>query len=177
MSKKKSAQPKAAQYAPIEVRPQHCSDEELSLHLEAFVKSFIIEEDQERWLTFFIEKRSRWYPIKPGRPDKYYQKAVAEFEMFFPVETDFCELMRGEEAYPKTLLQSFGTTLGVYFSIREEACKITAAEAASLVLGPDGFRGGTAILSFVPGKKVLFFDYEMDEGSQGLWLCKKPETI
>ena len=166
MSKKKPAKSVAVQYAPVEVRPQYCSDEELTLHLEAFVKSFIAKEHQERWLTFFVEKRSRWYPIKPNRPDKYFWKARAEFEMYFPVQTDNSQSIDGEEAYPQALVQSYGTSLGVYFSFMDPVCKITAAEAASLVLGRDGSRGGTAILSFVPGKKALFFDYEMDEGSQ-----------
>lgn len=173
MSKNNSAKPPATLYEAVEVRRQHCSDEELDTHLRAFVSSFIIKESQERWLDFLVEKRSKWYPPALSKHNKYYSKAHGEFEMYFPLNGDCYNLIQGVEAYPMSLLEIYGATRGIYFDLREPACKLTPAEAASLVMGPDSNRGGTALLSLIPGKKVLYFNYEMDEGVQGVCVCRR----
>ena len=173
MSRKKPSQSEAIllrHYEPVEVQPQPCSDKELAVHLEAFVKSFIRKKDQARWLTILVERHAKQ---SLSRPEKAYPKTSDDFEMFFPLQIEDLRTIESEAAYPQALALLYGELRGVYFDLQHPAYKVTAAEAATLVRGRDGARSGAAILSFVPGKKALYFDYEMDEGSQCIWICEK----
>ena len=61
---KNTSQPPAnpLKYGPVPVTPVPCSLEELELHLRGFIRGFIAEEAQERWLDYLVEKRSLWLP-------------------------------------------------------------------------------------------------------------------
>ena len=163
---KHSNQPQAKpfKYEPVPVTPIPCSLEELEVHFRGFIKGFIAEQAQERWIDYLIAKRSLWFAPE-GRPKNIKSKHKAYSLLNNPFfEEDYVTPIEGADAFPRSLAHVYGDALGVYFDLQTAPCKMTAAEAATKAT--EGFVD--AILSFVPGKSALAFHHE-----GGVWKCKK----
>lgn len=169
MPKKKNAsqvQGKPLKYEPVPVNPNPCTEDELEIHLRAFIKGFISEGAQGRWLEFLVQKRPVWFPLETRRKNwNAYRKMDALLNMFgYDVQTNYVHRIHGSNNFPLSLARDHGTALGVYFDPQTPPCKMTVAEAATKAT--EGFTD--AIFSFMPGKKAISFHHE-----GGAWLCER----
>ena len=151
-------------YETVPITPIPCFLEELEIHLRGFIKGFIVEEAQQRWLSYLIEKRSLWVALEaPPRNMKIRLKADGLLDMPF-LQEDYVTPIEGADTFPLSLAHVYGDALGVYFDLQTAPCKMTAAEAATQAT--DNY--SNAIFSFVPGRSALVFNHE-----GGVWQCKK----
>jgi hypothetical protein len=138
-------------YSPVEVAPLSATPEEQTQHLRDFIEQFIVYGRQARWTHCLLDSP---------------EKAAEHLHRFgTDQEARHCAVLKGANSFPQALAITFGLERGLYFDGIAAPCKMTAAEAATMAA--EHFRD--ALLSFVPGKKVLFFDHD---GS--VWLCERP---
>ena len=145
MSQKAKATTK---YIPVAVNPQPVSDEEVTRHIRAFIERFILPPRQYRWIHCLLEM-----------PDKSTRHLV---KFGHDLDERYCTELKGSHSFPSALEERFGSTVGVYFSGPGAACKVTAAEAATLATETSA----DALWSFVPGESGLFFEHEGHA-----WVC------
>lgn len=151
-------------YEPVPIVPILCTLEELETHLRGFIKGFIAEEAQERWLEYLVEQRPLWFALE-ARPRN--MKVLRKVDMMlnnFYFQEQYVRMIQGADTFPLSLAGVYGTALGVYFDPHTAPCKMTAAEAATKTTGSCI----DAILSFVPGKKAISFHHE-----GGVWICER----
>lgn len=171
MSKNKDKQTKEAaviQFQPAVVEPVACTTEELDEHLEAFVEQFLEADVRERWLRLLIDKRSDWFPLAGMKNSKLAGKFNDLLLNWFSPEPELYTKVYGEEACPLALTRLYGTERGVYFD-GFLACKLTAAEAASVTM--ERHRNG--ILSLKVGRKAIFFEQDWESGWKGAKMFKR----
>jgi hypothetical protein len=129
-------------YSPVDVTPVSTSNEECERHLRAFIAQFIHIDRQRRWTHCLLES-----PTK-----------AAQHLHRFATDRDArcCTELPGADSFPQSLGNVYGAKRGLYFDGIAPACKMTAAEAATMAT--EHFRD--ALVSFVPGKRVLFFHHD-----------------
>jgi len=163
---KHASQPQAKplKYEPVPVTPTPCSLEELEIHLRGFIRNFIAEEAQERWLDYLIAKRPLWFALEmPPKNIKVLHKAYGLLNNI-SFQEDYVTPIEGADTFPLSLAPVYGGALGVYFDLHTAPCKMTAAQAATKAT--EGY--ADAIFSLVAGRSALAFHHE-----GGLWRCKK----
>jgi hypothetical protein len=138
-------------YAPVAVAPVPVTLEEQTQHLRGFIGRFIAPDRQARWTHCLLDS--------PGKASGHLHRFGSD------LEARHCTELRGSDNFPQALATTFGSERGVYFDGTAAPCKMTAAEAATLAT--EHFRD--VLISFVPGKKALFFDHD---GS--VWRCECP---
>ena len=145
-----------------DANPIACSLEEVENHLRSFISNFIIPQAQPRWLEFLIDKRFEWEgtPRTPRRI-KFYHKAD-EVMRHCAVEPQFCVKIPNSQCTPYNFDSTFGKVLGVYFALDMPPCRMNASDALARFMLEDR----CALLSFLPGKKALFFCHD-----GGIWKC------
>ena len=138
-------------FAPVVVNPQPCHPDEAERHLRAFAEAFVGKSHAGRWIHLLIE-----------RPEK---SAEALHKLEHHLDGRYCgEAGRGADAFPSSLTEVYGSGRGVYFDGSEPACKISAAEAATLATE----RFADAIFSLEAGKRALYFHH-----SGGMWVYRR----
>ena len=134
---KEKIEPKKFYFLDVECRP--CTSDELDFHLSEFGKAFIKSN-----------ALSRWNHVTRERPEKARYELA---KLASSLDPKFTQKLHGSEAFPDSFESRFGSKLGVYFDGIDAACKVTAAEAASLAQERDN----DAVFSLVPGKLAIFF--------------------
>ncbi len=156
----------AISYKSVPVEPYSCTMKEYDLHLKAFIEDFLEADVRGRWQPLLTRRRASWF-VPPNNIKLGGQCYGPLFDWFSPKD-EYSKLAIGEEAYPSALAGLYGAARGVYFD-GFMACKVTAAEGASVTI--DHHRNG--ILSFVPGRKAIFFDQDLESGIKGAWLLDR----
>jgi hypothetical protein len=138
-------------YSPVEVAPLPATLEEQTHHLRGFIERFVASGRRARWTHCLLDS-----------PDK----ACEHLHRFgTDQEARHCTELSGADCFPRSLEAALGQERGIYFDGITAPCKVTAAEAATMAT--EHFRD--ALLSYVPGRRVLFFDHE-----GAVWLCERP---
>ena len=147
-----------------ELEVESCSQAELDDHLRAFISTFVLPQAQPRWQEFLISKRANWSDIpRSPRNAEIVRKAAAVLRTF-PNYQRHCVLVGGSDRSEDHYGATFRTSSGVYFELGTPPCRITALEAETRF----STEGSSALLSFEPGKKALFFCHD-----GGIWKCEK----
>jgi hypothetical protein len=139
------------QYVPVQAAPVPATREEQDNHLRAFIRQFIVPVAQSRRAHCLLESP---------------EKAAGHLHRFErDLDPRYCREMKGPDAFPLSLEAVYGTERGVYFDGERLPCQITAAEAATIATE----QGGDALLSLIPGRRVLFFHH-----GGTAWKCEQP---
>jgi hypothetical protein len=141
-------EPKKFNFVPV--NPKTCTPEEAEVHLRSFGKSFIDMNRFERWIHIMLEK-----PAKATEMDGFIDY----------LNPQFCKIMKGADSFPCSLIERYGSKLGVYFDGKEPPTLMTSAEAASLSIA----RSTCAVFSIIPGKLGIFFGHD----GIGAWICER----
>ena len=135
-------------FEPVEVKAEAATSSEVSNHLDAFIRRFVMPR-----------RRSRARHILLEEPDK----AVSELrQLGMWLDPRYAAELTGSQGFPGPLARRFGATRGVYFDQTGEMLRATAAEAATL----SAFQDRDVILSFKAGALVLVI---LNEG--GSYMC------
>ena len=149
MPKPKRGKKEGEKYVPVPVNPLPAPTADAEEHLRAFIAAFIQAPPRYRWEHCLIEA-----------PEKA-QERLGHFHI--DLDPAHYRYLRGAERFPLQLASVYGNPIGVFFD-GKPARLVTAAEAATLAT--DDF--SNALLSLVPGKRVLCFDHE-----GGVWACER----
>jgi hypothetical protein len=145
-----------------------CSLEEVELHLQAFIREFVVPDEQSRWRELLIDRRSEWdRPLPKTHPNPRHIKMVHKIWHLFmirSVDSRYCRQIPNGQRVATTFDAMVGKGPGVYYSPGNLPCRMVTMEASELLYKDDS----NALLSFQPGKKALFFAH-----SNGVWLCEK----
>lgn len=145
----------------------YCSLAEMEDHLRSFINSFILSHVRDRWQEFLIDKRFEWDTVpRTPRSKKFYHKA-GELMRHCAIEPNLCKKLPDNQCSSCCFEATFGNVSGVYFALDVPPRKMSAADAAIKFAEEDR----SAMLSFVPGKKALYFCHD-----GGVWLCEKETT-
>ncbi len=142
---------KPQKFMPVAVNPRPCLAEEAERHLRAFALSFVEKNHAGRWIHLLVEKLEK--------------SGEALHRLEYQLDGRYCrEAGRGADTFPSSLAEVYGSARGVYFDGSEPPCKISVAEAATLVTE----RFADAIFSLVAGRRALYFHH-----SSGMWVCER----
>jgi hypothetical protein len=139
----------STKYSPVGAAPVPATPEEQMIHLQGFIAQFIEPGRRARWTHCLIDR--------PEKASSHLHRFGAD------QAARCCTELKGAESFPQFLEATFGLERGLYFDGITAPCKMTAAEAATMAA--ENFRD--VLVSFVPGKKVLFFDHD-----RAVWRCE-----
>jgi hypothetical protein len=150
MAKKTQSKRAPLKYAPVPVVAGSADRAESESHLRAFIAAFVRPHARSRWIHCLLEE-----------PEKarghLYRFALDQ-------ESCYCTELKGADGFPAALASVYGSERGLYVDGRTPPCTMTAAEAATMATE----NGCDAVISFVPGRRALFFDHE---GTA--WRCER----
>lgn len=136
-------------FVPVDVRPQPCTEDERTEHLEAFIAAFVEEHRRDRARHIMLEAPHKALDELHKLPDWVRDARASE--------------LVGSAGFPAALARRFGTRRGVYVDQSLHCACLTSAEAATWA----GMKSSDAIFSMEPGVTALLFHHE-----GGIWLCE-----
>lgn len=132
----------SSRFAPVAVDPAPCSDEQRRLHMESFVRAFVIPPRRPRAKLLLVDGS--------GKLRAELSQLVQKWLI-----TSKCSILEGNESFPSQLAARFGDQRGVFVASDGGCCMLTAPMAATVAT----MAQLDAVFSLIPGRAALAFHH------------------